>query len=602
MKNLKISPLAAGLKATVDIPGSKSYTNRALLIAAMTPQSVKIKNLLLSDDTQAMISCLEQLGLELVHHQGLIEVAGDITSVTARDYDLDVNLSGTTLRFILALSTLIPGVQTLHGRPGLHNRPIGDMVTALTHLGAEIEYLGQEGYPPLRITSSKLLAGTVTLPGTESSQYLSALLMIAPLIGNLKIAVTGELISKPFVAMTTDIMKQFGVQVTSTAESYYIAAGQTYNQSTYVVEGDVSSASYFLASAALTKSTITTTNMNPHSLQADMSFLKILAQMGNTVSYGQNDSITVSGSGVRPVTVNMQDCPDQAPTLAVLAAFAKGTTTISGIQSLRIKETERIQALQQELHKMGIQTASTPDTLVIHGGQPHATSIATYGDHRMAMSFAVAGTKLPGMEIQDPDVVSKTFPDFWEKLVSLGNSDKSSKSDKQNIVLIGMRGTGKTTIARSLADRLHREHIDLDETMVKKTGLATARLVEKYGWEYFRDEEAAIAKETAALRGKVISTGGGVVLKPANIAALKAHGYVILLKASAEVLVKRLEDTADSRPKLTAQKTLVDEIRQVMRERRQAYEMAADTVIDTDELGPSEVVAKIIDLIKEQAV
>jgi 3-phosphoshikimate 1-carboxyvinyltransferase len=600
MKRLKLSPLAPRITATVSIPGSKSYTNRALLLAAMTPQPVKLLNPLLSDDTQAMLDCLQCLGIDITTKKRAIEVVGDVrTAVSAQDYDLDVNLSGTTLRFILALSTVIPGVQTLRGGPGLHKRPIGDMVTALTQLGAKIEYLGQTGYPPLRVTSSKLSEGTVTLPGTESSQYLSALLMIAPLIGDLKIVVTGGLISRPFVAMTIASMKQFGVKVISTKQSYHIAAGQQYQQSHYSIEGDVSSASYFLAIAALTQSTITVTNMNPRSLQADMAFLKILEQMGNQLSYGQ-DSITLTGKGVWPVTVNMQDCPDQAPTLAVLAAFARGTTTITGIQSLRIKETERIQALQQELQKMTIQTTSTPDTLVIHGGKPRAASIATYGDHRMAMSFAVAGAKLPDMEIQEPDVVAKTFPDFWEALASLHTAPDASKPVGQNIVLIGMRGTGKTTIARSLAATLHRDYIDLDEIMVKKTGLATGRLVEKYGWEYFRDEEAAIAKETAALRGKIISTGGGVVLKPANVAALKTNGYVILLRASAETLLKRLEATAADRPKLTTQKTLLDEIRQVMRDRRQAYEAAADTVIDTDDLVPREVAEIIIELLEKR--
>jgi 3-phosphoshikimate 1-carboxyvinyltransferase len=244
--------------------------------------------------------------------------------------------------------------------------------------------------------------------------------MIAPLIGDLVIEVPGETISKPYVDMTLDIMEQFGVSVTrQDYQKYTVAGSQNYQTSEYRVEGDVSSASYFFAIAALTESTITVTNLNPRSKQADMAFLKILASMGNQVRYGENE-ITVAGTGLRPLSVDMQDCPDQAMTLAVLAAFADGVTTISGVQSLRVKETERVVAVQQELRKMGVQTTATNDTLVIHGGKPKAASISTYGDHRLAMSFAVAGTKIAGMEIEDPDVVAKTFPEFWDKLAALG--------------------------------------------------------------------------------------------------------------------------------------------------------------------------------------
>jgi len=219
--------------------------------------------------------------------------------------------------------------------------------------------------------------------------------------------------------MTLEAMRQFGIEVTEAGGNYHVAAGQAYKCSAYVVEGDVSSASYFFAIAALTGSKLTVKNLNPKSFQADMGFLKILEEMGSDVAYGQA-SITVTGQGMEPVNVDMRDCPDQAQTLAVLAAFADGQTIITGIQSLRVKETERIVALQQELDKMGIKTESTDGSLTIHGGRPRPARIATYGDHRMAMSFAVAGAKLPGMVIEEPDVVTKTFPDFWEKLAGLG--------------------------------------------------------------------------------------------------------------------------------------------------------------------------------------
>jgi 3-phosphoshikimate 1-carboxyvinyltransferase len=417
MKSLKLTPLSQPVQAKITIPGSKSYTNRALLIAALTPQPVKLINPLISDDTRAMVTCLQQLGIEVTSHQDNITVIGDISAVKDQDYEIDTDLSGTTIRFLLALCTVIPGRQTLRGKAELNKRPIGDLVDGLQHLGAKVEYLDQAGYPPLLITSSTLNSGVLKISGEQSSQYLSAILMVAPLIdGGLTIEVQGKLNSKPFVGMTIDTMKHFGVEVT---ESYVVRAGQKYSGSEYVVEGDVSSASYFAAIAALTGSTLTLKNLNPQSLQADMGFLKILESMGNEVTPGQ-DEITISGHSIKAVEVDMRDCPDQAQTLAVLAAFANGTTTITGVQSLRVKETERIVALEQELKKMGIKTSSTNGTLVIEGGQPQPASIATYGDHRMAMAFAVAGSKLAGMQIEDPAVVAKTFPDFWNKLASIG--------------------------------------------------------------------------------------------------------------------------------------------------------------------------------------
>jgi 3-phosphoshikimate 1-carboxyvinyltransferase len=421
MTSLRIEPLDQPVKAGITIPGSKSYTNRALLLAAMTPETVKIINPLVSDDTRAMIACLQSLGIEVASQDDNFEMSGDISAVKDRAYDLDADLSGTTIRFMLALCCVIPGRQTLRGKAGLNKRPIGDLVDALRQLGAEIEYLEKDGHPPLSITSSALKSGAVKLNGRQSSQYLSALLMVAPAIdGNVAIEVQSGLISKPYVNMTIEAMRHFGVEVTEPASgAYQIAGGQTYSCSEYIVEGDVSSASYFLAIAALTGSTLTLKNLNPRSSQADMGFLKILESMGSELTNGEN-AITIKGGGVKPVEVDMRDCPDQAQTLAVLAAFADGVTTITGIQSLRVKETERIVALAQELKKMGIETSSTEDTLVVHGGKPRAASIDTYGDHRMAMAFAVAGSKLPGMEILDPDVVAKTFPDFWDKLGELG--------------------------------------------------------------------------------------------------------------------------------------------------------------------------------------
>lgn len=589
MRVISINPVSNSRPGTLRVPGSKSYTNRSLLLAALSGRSVRIRQPLYSDDTAAMISCLRQLGVRITQTPTALTLRADFSKLPPTTYRLNARLSGTTIRFLLALATVIPGVQILRGHAGLNARPIKDLVTALRSLGAEIDYLGRDGYPPLRVRSDKLHGDSVSIKGSTSSQYLSALLMIAPLIkGRLDIKVVGQPVSKPYIAMTLATMKDFGVQVQNqNYQRYRLKGKQTYRAASYRVEGDASSAAYFWAIAALNHATITVQNLNPRSGQADMAFLGLLKQLGSTVSLAK-DSITVTGHGVRPFKVDMQDCPDQVMSAAVLAAFAAGTSRISGIASLRVKETDRVAALVKELAKMKIRTRATADTLTIYGGQPRPARIATYGDHRLAMAFAIAATHLAGMEIMDPQVVDKTFPDFWEQLQRLPQR-------RGNIVLIGLRGSGKTTVGRQLAKRLGMDFIDMDAQIVKQAGRSIPELVSNRGWDYFRDQESAVAQALSLSDNKVIATGGGVVLRPSNIAALKTHGQVIWLKASLNSLVKRLGTShrAD-RPALTGHATLPAELKQLDKERRKLYRQAADSIINTDQLSTRAVAAKII--------
>ena len=590
MKSIKILPLEKPVKAEVTIPGSKSYTNRALIMAAMTKDKVRIINPLLSDDTKAMIQCLQTLGIKINILEDSIEVVGSIHDIKDNSYVLDADLSGTTIRFILPLLSIVPGVKILKGKEELNKRPIKVLVDALRQLGAQIEYVENEGYPPLRIASSTLKSGTVTLDGSISSQYFSALLMVEPVIGDITVKVEGVQVSKPYIDMTIDTIKKFGVNVINhDYKEYIVTAKQIYKVKQYTVEGDFSSAGYFLAIAALTKSILTLKNLNPNSVQADRKILNVLEEMGSKITSGENE-ITIHGKGVKAIEVNMIDFPDQAQTLAVLTAFAEGITKLSGVQSLRVKETERVVALENELKKMGIQTSSTNDTLIIYGGKPRPARINTYGDHRMAMSFAIAGTKLSGMEINDPDVVSKTFPDFWKKLNAIGIQ---TEVVNKNIVLIGMRGSGKTTIAKLLSQKLNREYLELDETMAKKIGMTIPEIVEKHGWDYFRDQESAIAEEVSLLENKIISTGGGVVTRSQNVAALKKNGILVLLNASVDVLSDRIGDDPN-RPSLTNKKTRREEMEELLRQRKKLYEEAADEIINTDKLSPDEIVNQIL--------
>lgn len=596
MDIVEIKPLTKPINKTLTIPGSKSYTNRALFLAAISSNSVTIINCLICDDTLTMIGCLKKLGIKILVKKNCFEVLNNITSIANRPYDLNANESGTTLRFMLALSAVIPGIKTLYREEGLNKRPIGELVTALQKLGANIKYLGKKGYPPVQISSSKFRPETIKIKGSISSQYISALLMITPLLGEIKIKIEGNQISKPYIDMTIDAMKQFGVSVINKKyRNYLIPANQKYAAKKYTIEADYSSASYFLAVAALTNSTITLKNMNPISKQADKKFIKILEIMGNKIKF-KKDQLITQGTGVKPVNIGMIDCPDQIQTMAVLAAFAQGVTKISGIKSLRIKETDRVAALQKELKKMGIKTSATTNTLIIHGGNPKPAKIETYGDHRMAMSFAIAGTKLAGMEILNPDVVNKTFPEFWRKLNSIGVKTKSV-SKKKNIVLIGMRGSGKTTVAKLLSQKLNKRCLELDYMIVKKIELPISVIVEKYGWDFFRDKESEIAKKVSLENDIVISTGGGIILRQENIDALKENGVFILLNASVETLIQRIGNYSQL-PPLTDKKTPKEELGFILEQREALYKKAANIIIDTDNLNPLETTDKIISQLK----
>lgn len=424
MKTISLQPLEKSVTKTISIPGSKSYTNRALLMASLTKNSVTIAHPLFSDDTKAMILCLQKLGIKIETTEKEIIVKGSINDIQDDTYELNVNLAATAIRFLLPLLAITPGTKIIKGKDGLNKRPIGELVDGLKQLGANITYLEKEGHPPIKVLSSKLQSGTISMNGNVSSQFFSAIFMIAPLIGEININVMGEQVSKPYIGMTIDSMKQFGIEVENKKyKSYRIKKGQTYHAENYSVEGDFSSAGYFFAIAALTESKITLQNLNPQSVQADKKLLSVLEKMGSTISMKHNE-IAIHGNGVKPVQIDMIDFPDQAQTVAVLAAFAKGETKLTGLQSLHVKETDRLQATEKELHRMGIKTESTYDSLIIYGGNPNGSTIETYGDQRMAMAFAVAGTKLQGITIENPNVVNKTFPTFWNALKQIGVQTK----------------------------------------------------------------------------------------------------------------------------------------------------------------------------------
>jgi|GEM_PF-35410 len=490
ISSLTLKPIKPVEDLQVRLPGSKSYTIRALLLAAMTPELVTLKDPLFSDDTKAMMACLNTLGVRVsVPDPSTMLVEGDIgqLGVSDREASLDCDLSAASLRFLVAFAAVLPGTQVLYGKSGLNKRPIRDLVDSLRALGADIDYTAEEGYPPVRVKSSTLKGKSVAVRGNTSSQYLSALMMIAPAVDGLTLTVEGELISRPYVEMTAELMAHFGVQVefSQDGQEIKVLPEQSYASTHYHVEGDASAAAYPLGSATLTGQSICLENLPPSSTQADMQFLHLLEKMGNRVrvEYGK---IYYDGVGVKPITCDMSDCPDQAQTMAVLLSFAQGTSRIEGLRSLRVKETDRLAAVSKELTKMGILVEEEAEALVIHGGSPSIASIATYGDHRMAMAFAVAGTRLEGLQIEDPGVVAKTYPEFWQDCPAWGISVQSGPSpdnddpmtttrftDDQNLPLTGTLIASATDNTEAL---LGQSLLDVREQMEASFGVSSSEV------------------------------------------------------------------------------------------------------------------------------
>ena len=425
MERLEIIP-AVSLASRHQVPGSKSYTNRALTIAAMAQGASTLQGALLSDDTFVARQALGQLGLQVEQDGTTFEVRGQHGEFSVPEKPLYLGNSGTATRFFTAMLTL-PGFSvTLTGNPRMQERPIGDLLDALNQLGASVKSVRGNNCPPVQIDAQRLRGGTATISGAISSQFLSALLMAAPYAQtDVTLQVRDQLVSKPYVDLTLDIMGQFGVQVThEDYRQFFIPGQQVYRGRTYMIEGDVSSATYFWGLAALLGQEMCVINIPSSSAQGDLGFVDVLEQMGCAVS--RDTTLTVTGpSQLRPLgEIDLNALPDAAMTVAVLAAFCPGVTRIRNVWNLRVKETDRLQALANELRKMGTRVEELPDGLHIEGNpdQLHGAEIATYDDHRIAMCFGMAGARLPGIRIQEPACVAKTYPGFWDDLQAVGVS------------------------------------------------------------------------------------------------------------------------------------------------------------------------------------
>jgi len=426
--SIEIQPVSGPVNATVHIPGSKSITNRALLLAALADGLSHFDNALFSEDSHCFVECLRQLGFGVASdaQAATFDVHGLGGRVPATSADLFVGNAGTAARFLTAAVCIGNGEYRFDGVPRMRERPIAPLLSALRRLGAEVS--AEDGHFPLTVHASGLRGGLTSLDASESSQYLSALLLISPYAErDVSIGIEGTLVSQPYIETTIQMMKQFGVEVEREGyRRFKVRAGQRYTARRYGIEPDASNASYFFAAAAVTGGRVTVPYLGRDSLQGDIHFLDVLEQMGCAVRYAE-DSVTVTGPAqLRGVEVNMNAISDTVQTLSAIAPYADGPVTIRDVQHIRHKETDRIQAVVTELRKLGATVDEFADGLRVHPGPLHAAAVDTYQDHRMAMAFAVTGLRTAGVRINDPGCTQKTFPDYFQRFQTLYSSSEPS--------------------------------------------------------------------------------------------------------------------------------------------------------------------------------
>lgn len=424
-----VEPIGHPIDATVAVPGSKSLTNRALVCAALAEGTSVIEGALFADDTEAMSGALRSLGAVIDADATLqrVTVAGTGGALRPGPIDLDLRMSGTTSRFVLPVVALGQGRYHLDGAPSLRARPIGPTLAAVRSLGALVEEHGRPGHLPVTVVApGDLAGGRVAVAGDTSSQFVSGLLLAGPYLrGGIDIVVSTELVSQPYVDMTLATMAACGVEVArkrsgpAGAPVLHVPAA-VYRAAEHRVEPDASTASYFLAAAALCGGRVTVDGIGRGSLQGDAGFADVLERMGATVERAAGSTTVIGTGGLRGLgDVDLSDMPDMAQTLAVVAAFADGPTRVRGVGFIRGHETDRIAAVVRELGRCGIDAVAEDDGFVVRPGTPQPARFETYDDHRMAMSFALVGLRVPGIEIADPSCVGKTFPGFWDALESL---------------------------------------------------------------------------------------------------------------------------------------------------------------------------------------
>lgn len=465
-------PQMVSAHGTVRLPGSKSISNRVLLLAALAEGETEVRDLLASDDTERMLDALKTLGVGVTHLSGenwLITGCGG--RFPTRQAELFLGNAGTAFRPLTAALAMAGGDYILKGVARMHERPIGDLVDALRQLGADVTYLNKDGYPPLHLKPAKIRpGGVVTVRGDVSSQFLTGLLMTLPMTGEtVAVDVVGELISKPYIEITLAMMARFGVQVQRDGwQRFTVLAGSRYvSPGTVYVEGDASSASYFLALGAIAGGPVRVEGVGSESIQGDVKFAEALARMGVDIEMGVNWMASrAPEGGLVAVDLDCNHIPDAAMTLATTALFAKGTTTLRNIASWRVKETDRIAAMATELRKLGAIVEEGEDFIRVTPAEMKPAAIDTYDDHRMAMCFSLAAFGTP-LRINDPKCVAKTFPDYFERFAGVTRAAPV-------IAIDGPSASGKGTVAARVAASLGFGYLD-SGALYRLTAVAAQR-------------------------------------------------------------------------------------------------------------------------------
>eukprot|EP01116_Phalansterium_solitarium_P017376 TRINITY_DN4263_c0_g1_i1.p1 TRINITY_DN4263_c0_g1~~TRINITY_DN4263_c0_g1_i1.p1 ORF type:complete len:1532 (-),score=617.73 TRINITY_DN4263_c0_g1_i1:193-4788(-) len=568
---VSVEPVSGGVTGTITVPGSKSISNRVLPLAALASGECRIRGLLHADDTSVMLDALRQLGATFAWEDdgAVLHIVGAGGTFVNTDAAKPIFLgnAGTASRFLTTMATLLPdgAAVVLTGSPRLKERPIKDLTDALLGNGCKLRFVEKPGCFPVEVSGGGLPGGEISLSATVSSQFVSSILLSAPYARQpVTLRLKDGAVSRPFIDMTVQLMRQFGIAVQEIdRDTFFVPQGVYRNPPQFTVECDASSASYPLALAAITGGRVTVDSIGSASVQGDAQFYTVLEKMGCAVSQSETSTTVcgpAAGQPLRALRVDMSAMTDTFMTVAVLAAVADGTSVIHNIANQRVKECNRIFAMVEQLSKLGVNARETADGLEIEGCAGHLerlrpAEIACYNDHRIAMSFAVLAARVPGIVITDKQCVDKTYPEFWTDLearfaVRLLAPPSVSKPptltadphaaaegvDTLSVVIVGMRGSGKSTMSAAVARILGWHFIDLDDAFSQHVGEPIGAFVGRHGWPAMRDRELDVLRETlfGHRRRTIIATGGGIVETPAAVALLQAYpGLVVQLTRDA---------------------------------------------------------------------
>lgn len=459
-----VRPFGGPINGTPALPGSKSQTNRALLCAALAQGTSHLSGVLFADDTEAMLEAVVSLGCEVQidRQNARVEVTGVGGVLNFEELAIDCRSSGTTSRFLLPVLAAGKGAVVVDGSDQLRSRPFSDQIHALRRLGVTLNELGGANELPIEIIANGLQGGTIEISAANSSQFVSGLMLAAPLFaGGLKIKLTDTPVSQPYLDLTIEVMRKFGIAIEKTDSSLYCIEEGPYRSADMTIEPDASAASYFFAAAAITQGKVRVEGLHRSSWQGDIQFVDVLEELGAHVKWGA-DWIEVEGDRLGGGTFDLKDFSDTAQTLAAVAAFSESDIEIKGVGFIREKETDRIHAIVTELVKCGVEAVETSDGLIVKPNRWRLTgaSIDTYDDHRMAMSMALLGLRVPKIEIRNSACVSKTFPDFFVALDNLRPTGALEANVAAVVAIDGPAGSGKSTVAKALAVELDLPHFD----------------------------------------------------------------------------------------------------------------------------------------------